>query len=88
MNTAVIQGIVYSRLDSTMLEHTNIIIDKKLRIGATTDENGYFKKVVEPGLYSIRCNHIGHSDLNTKKLQVRKGDRNFLIFELGADLIY
>jgi hypothetical protein len=85
---SIIEGIVYSRMDSVFLEYANITIDRKSRIGTTSNQKGYFEKEIDPGNYLVECFYIGHNLAKTKEIKVQRGNRIFIIFELGTDIIY
>lgn len=87
-DNSIVEGYVYSRLDSIFLEYANITIDKKRRIGTTSNEKGYFQINVDSGKYSIECFKIGHSPEIIKNIKIDKGYRKIILFELGADIIY
>ena len=84
---AVVQGFVYSRMDSTSSTNATITIDFQKKIGAISNENGFFSTELDPGTYEIECFSLGHTP-QSKKLNIKENERIVILFELGTDLIY
>jgi len=84
---SIVQGYVYSRLDSCFLDHANILIDREAKVGVVSDSNGFFNYSINPGLYTIECDFIGHVK-EKRQIEIKKGQRVLIIFELGTNLIY
>ena len=83
---AIIQGFVYSRVDSSFLVNAAIIIDMEREIGTMTDVNGFFIIEVQPDKYSIVCQYLGHDRETTPELEIANGQRIIVLFELGTTI--
>ena len=49
-----------------------------------TDQEGFYKYEVNPGIYSVECFYIGHITEQTKEIKIQSGQRVIIIFELGT----
>ncbi|MDZ4147200.1 MAG: carboxypeptidase-like regulatory domain-containing protein [Flavobacteriaceae bacterium] len=81
----LISGFVYSR------DTKDFPISAKVKINefeTETDENGFFKLIVEPGTYKISTNFIGNKEEQIENVELKKNTRLIIIFELGTVTMY
>jgi hypothetical protein len=83
-NKSILEGFVYSRHDGMFIEFANISIDKELKIGTTSNKDGFFQSEINAGTYSIECSSVGHTTEKLKEIKVENGQRLLIIFELGT----
>jgi hypothetical protein len=81
----VISGFVYSRDTKDFPESANIQIGE---IKTTTDQNGFFSVILEPGTYDISANFIGNNEEKLKNIETKKNNRLIIMFELGTSAMY
>lgn len=80
----IISGFVYSRNTKDFPESVNIQIGEI----KTTDKNGFFSVILEPGTYDISVNFIGNNEKKLKNIETRKNNRLIIMFKLGTSVIY
>ena len=81
----LISGFVYSR------DTKDFPISAKVKINefeTETDENGFFKLIVEPGTYNISTNFIGNNEEKIEKVELKMNTRLIILFELGTVAMY
>lgn len=88
VDKAVIQGFVYSSFDGEFMKYANITIDKELKIGVQTNEFGFFKCEVDPGIYMVECFYVGYKTEISEKIKVEEGDLVNIVFEIGIDMVH
>lgn len=81
----LISGFVYSRDTKDFPESANIQIGE---IKTTTDKNGFFSVILEPGTYNISANFIGNNEGKLKNIELKKNTRLIIMFELGTAALY
>ncbi len=83
---SIIQGYAYSRHSKIFLKNARILLDNDREL--ETDSNGFFQTNVNQGKHTIECRYVGNNDLKSKQIDIKKGDRIFILFELGTRIMY
>lgn len=79
-----ITGRVYDQINNEPLPFANVIIEGTT-IGTTTDADGKYELMVEPGLYNVQASFIGYISKTEFEVQVLLSKPTFLDFPMDAN---
>ncbi len=77
----IIKGRVYDRINNEPLPFANVIIEGTTT-GTTTDANGNYTLLAEPGLYNVTASFIGYNTKTEYEVQLNLSSPRYLDFAL------
>ena len=85
---AIVEGYVYDQTNKEPLPYATIGV-QETQVGVITDSTGYFRLVIEPGLYNLEASYTGYNSLIKHELLVISGKpqyHEFLLEPLAINL--